>query len=47
MPAFIPVAHIDRVIDTTTPWERKNVLKIKQAAINDALRMAAEGEWRR
>ena len=41
LPAFITVAHVYRVIDDITPWERKNALKIQEAATKRAYTVAA------
>ena len=37
LPAFITVAHVYRVIDDITPWERKNMLKFQDTAIAEAM----------
>lgn len=43
LPAFITVAHVYRVIDPTTPWDRKSIIQMHGAAVEQAILTAAQG----
>ena len=43
LPAFIAVAHMFKVVEDTTPWERKNAIVARAQMMADVRREAQSG----